>query len=336
MKKPSIKFNVGISYKGQSIKEEIKKIELGIRYKAEYISHISIEKTALSTMWKAIAAHQNQGSVFASVPLYESVLLNEPLLETIQRQYEYGVRQFVLDCTPRFLIEKANRDPKFHINSRGGYFLTKYYEKNPNKDNPCLENLTQIKAFRKKHSKVSFALAGVLRPGNCASYSLKYLLDELTFYRKHNLLDKNLLEVGGHIKVKDFAKLIPILGKTPVSLMGPLITDTTNKYDHVTNIIGQQLFALQYPHVKGILGISPAEHLYLPTYTDSEQTLIFARMCQHAIGLLYNDPSCVKLEKEFNAKTTSCNIRKNLFGPIEGIKACDMCGSHCPLRNIKK
>lgn len=336
MQKPFIKLNIGISYRGQSIVEERKKIELGIHYKADYIANISIEKTILPVMWKALAEYQNQGVVFASVPLYESVLLDEPLLETIQRQYDYGVRQFTLDCAPRYIIEKANKDINFRINSRGGYFLNKYYEKYPHKDNPCLENITNIRLFKTRHPEVQFTLAGVLRPGNCASYSLKYLLEELAFYRNNNLLDKDLLEVGGHIKVNDFSKVISILGKTPISLMGPIITDATNKYDHVTNIVGQQLFASRYAYVKGILGISPAEHLHFPTCADAEQALIFARMCQHAIGLLYNDPNCLETEREFNAKVNSCNIQRNLFGPFAEIQACDMCGPCCPLRNSKK
>lgn len=338
MKKPFLKFNVGISNSYQTIKEEADKIELAIENDIDYISQISVEKTRLFDIWKMVSSYKTEKTKFASVPLYESVLLNEPLTETIERQYESGVRQFVLDCTPKYLIEKANLDKDFRINSRGGYFLTEYYKKNPNKtENPSLEILDWIKKFKRNNEDCSFSFACVLRPGNCSDYNIQYLLEELEYYKKNNFLDKDtILEIGGHIKVSNFAKIINTLGNTKVSLMGPLITDTTNKYDHITNIIGQNLFASMYENVVGLLVISPAEHLHLPTLEDDKEAIIHARICQHEIGLMYGDEECLKVEDEFNKKTISCNLKRNLFGDIKGLKPCDMCGDFCPLRKIKK
>ena len=145
------------------------------------------------------------------------------------------------------------------------------------------------------------------------------------------------MEVGGHIRYNNFHKLADALGgDIKVSIMGPLITDATNKYDHITNIMGQNLFASMYKNVIGLLVISPAEHLHLPTLEDDKVAIEYARICQHEIGLMYNDPECIKIEDEFNKKTISCNIKRNLFGEIKGLRPCDMCGDHCPLRNIRK
>lgn len=338
MNKPFLKFNVGISNSYQTIKEEADKIELAIKNNVEYISQISVYEPKLMEMWNLVSSYKCEKSKFASVPLYESVMLNEPLNETIARQYESGVRQFVLDCTPKCMIEKANKDKNFRINSRGGYFLTEYFKKNPNKvENPCIEILDWIKKFKKDNKDTKFCIAGVLRPGNCADYSLKYLLKELKYYKENDFLDKDtILEVGGHIKVNNFKKIIKLLGNTKVSIMGPIITDATNRYDHITNIMGQHLFASMYKNVAGLLVISPAEHLHLPTLEDDKEALIYARIVQHEIGLMYGDKSCEEVEDFFNKKTISCNIRKNLFGDIVGVKPCDMCGNKCPLRNIRK
>ncbi|HSQ98218.1 MAG TPA: phosphomethylpyrimidine synthase ThiC [Rickettsiales bacterium] len=338
MKKPFLKFNVGLSNSYQTIKEEAEKIELAIENGVEYVSQISVEKTRLLDMWKLVSSYKTEKTKFASVPLYESVLLNEPLVETIERQYNSGVRHFVLDFVPRYLIEQANLDKNFRINSRTGYFLTEYFKKNPNKnENPCIEIIDWVKKFQKQNKDIQFVFNTVLRPGNCANYGIKYLLEEIKYYEKNNFLSKDaILEIGGHIRVNNFKTVINALGDTKISLMGPLITDTTNKYDHITNIIGQNIFASMYKNVVGLLVISPSEHLHLPTLEDDKEAIIHARLCQHQIGLLYEDEECLKVEDEFNKKTIACNIKKNLFGDIKGLKPCDMCGDFCPLRKIKK
>lgn len=338
MKKPFLKFNVGLSNTYQTIREEAEKIELAIENGIEYVSQISVEKTRLLDMWKVVSDYKTEKTKFASVPLYESVLLHEPMMETIERQYSCGSRQFVLDFVPRYLVEQANLDKNFRINSRTGYFLTEYFRKNPIKnENPCVEIIDFVRKFQKQNKDVEFVFNTTLRPGNCANYGLKYLLEEIEYYKKNNFLNKDtILEVGGHIRFNNFKSLINILGDTKVSLMGPLTTDSTNKYDHVTNILGQNLFASMYKNVVGLLIISPAEHLHLPTLEDDREAIIHARICQHEIGLMYGDDECLKVEDDFNKKTISCNLKRNLFGDIKGLKPCDMCGNFCPLRKVKK
>lgn len=335
--KPFLKLNVGISNRYQTVKEEAQKIELAIENKIEYVSQISIEKSKMNDMWDLVSSYKNEKTQFASVPIYESVLLSEPIMETIERQYSKGSRSFTFEFTPKYLIEKANLDKNFRINSRGGYFLTEYFKKNPNKqENPFVENLEKIKKFMNDHKECKFVNATSLRPGNGSNYGLKYILEEIEYYRKNNFLDFDFLETGGHIRYSNFQKLVDALGDTKISIMGPLITDTTNKYDHITNIMGQNLFASMYKNVVGTLIISPAEHLYLPNLEDDKIAIEYAKICQHEIGLMYNDPECIKIEDEFNKKTISCNIKKNLFGDIKDLRPCDMCGDYCPLRNIKK
>lgn len=338
MKKPFLKFNVGVSNSYQTVKEEADKIELAIENNVDFISQISVYEPKLMEMWKLVSTYKNEKIKFASVPIYESVMLGEPLKDTIERQYQSGVRQFVLDFAPKYLIEKANNDKNFRINSRTGYFLTEYFKKYSNKtENPCIEILDWIKNFKQQHKDVIFVFNTTLRPGNCADYNINYLLEELEYYNKNNFLDNDtILEIGGHIKVNNFQRIINQLGNTKISIMGPLITDTTNRYDHITNIIGQHIFASMYKNVAGLLVISPAEHLHLPTLEDDKEALIYARIVQHEIGLMYGDKSCEEIEDYFNKKTISCNIRKNLFGDITGVKPCDMCGTKCPLRNIQK
>lgn len=335
--KPFLKFNVGISNRYQTVEEEAQKIELAIENGIEYVSQISIEKSKIHDMWNLVSSYKSEQTQFASVPFYESFLLNEPIMETIERQYSKGVRMFTLEFTPKHLIEKANLDKDFRINSRSGYFLTEYFKKNPDKEeNPFIEIIDKIKNFKDSHKDCRFAFNTVLRPGNGANYNIKYILEEIEYYKQNNFLDDVFLEVGGHIRYNNFQKLVDALGDIKVSIMGPLITDATNKYDHITNIMGQNLFASMYKNVIGLLVITPAEHLHLPNLEDDIIALEYARICQHEVGLMYNDPECIKVEDEFNKKTISCNIKKNLFGDINGLRPCDMCGDHCPLRNIKK
>jgi hypothetical protein len=45
-----------------------------------------------------------------------------------------------------------------------------------------------------------------------------------------------------------------------------------------------------------------------------------AKIVQHEVGLIYDDKKCLEIEDEFNKKTVSCNIKKNLFREIKDLK----------------
>jgi thiamine biosynthesis protein ThiC len=100
--------------------------------------------------------------------------------------------------------------------------------------------------------------------------------------------------------------------------------------------MGQTLMANFCKSIAGLLILTPAEHLHLPNLEEDKEAIIHAKICQHYIGLIYKDKSCLEVEKMFRTKPDSCNNNANLFGQITDLKTCNMCGDFCPLKKIDK
>lgn len=312
--------------------EEAKKIKLVIENEINYIAQVSVEETKIHDMWDLVSGYNSKKIKFVSLPIYESVLFDELIIETIERQYQKDYKVFSLCYTLRYLIKKANADKNFRIDTRSRYFLTEHFKKHPEQDeNPRLKTFGEIIKLKEQLDHFTVSMSCVLRLSNGANDNIKYPIEELEYYNKNHMLDENLIEFGGHIRFNNFNSFIKLLNNRKVSPMESLISDATSGYDHITNIIGQHLFALLYKNIAGLLVITPPEHLYLQTLENDKITTEYAKIVQHEIGLMYEDPECLRVEDEFNKKPISCNIRRNLFGEIKGLKPCDMCGENCAL-----
>lgn len=334
--KPRLKMNIGISNPEQTVREEAEKIELAIKEGVDLISQISIHKDKIDDMWNMISDYKNEIK-FCSVPIYETIMKKKTLLETIEKHYEKGVRCFTLHTTPRFMFENVLKNFKnFCINSRGGMFLVDYFKDNPNKENPCISEWNDIQEFLKDKKDCEIFIGEALRPGHTKLSDDDVHYNEVKYFKENGFLDgKNVLECGGHMKYNHFKEYSNLIGEeNPVCIMGPLITEATNGYDHITSIAGQLLFASIFKNINTLLILTPAEHLHLPNLQENEEGIRFAKLCQHYIGLLYNDEKTLELEKLFRTRPNSCNNKYNLFGPIENMETCNMCGDFCPLKKI--
>jgi len=243
--KPRLKMNFGLSNKDQTVKGEIEKIELAIKEGVDIIQNISIEKDKLDSMREVASNYKNDITIF-NTPIYETLMYKKSLIEIMEKHYDSGVRGFTLHMTPRAIFEEAlNNYKNFTINSRGGLFLINYFKEFPNKENPCLVEWEEIKKFVKSKKDCEIFIGTALRPGHTNLSEDDIYLKEINSFKENNLLEfeNTVLEAGGHIKFKHFQKYADIIGDAPTCLMGPLITEATNQYDHVTSIMGQTFFA---------------------------------------------------------------------------------------------
>ena len=112
-----LKLNCGLSYSEQSAEDELKKIELANKYGIDYVSIISIDEERTKWFWELVSDHFNWNNSVSvkpqanfklcSAPLYESVMFNESIMDTIKRHYSYGVRAMTFHVTPVELINDA-------------------------------------------------------------------------------------------------------------------------------------------------------------------------------------------------------------------------------------
>lgn len=355
-----LKLNCGLSYSEQSAEEELKKIELANKYGADYVSIISIDEERTKWFWELVSNHfswNNSVSVkpqanfkLCSAPLYESVMFNEPIMDTIKRHYSYGVRAMTFHVTPVELINDAVKDG-FIVNSRGGIFSADL------KDNPIIENWVEIVTFCIEHD-VEIFIGTSLRPGACEEKLSKWTVKDLelacNFYdRAVNLLRnagkaKNAseapvyLETLGHVRYWNLRDYESICGSRKICAMGPLLTDAVNGFDELNAIIGYTLARkATMLNIQVECMLSRKEHIELPNVEDVEDEIKKWKVAETVIDCTMNGADWPGNQAEKRVlevkgqQRTQCSAHYNIFGAMNIISTCNVCGNKCPLTSEK-
>lgn len=356
-----IKLNCGLSYPEQSAEQELRKIQLANKYGVDYVSIISIDKERTKRFWElvhdqfcwepnTISLKPQANFTLCSAPLYESVMFNEDIMETIKRHYSYGVRAMTFHTTPVELINNAVKNG-FIVNSRGGIFSSELDY------NPIHTKWAQIVMFCLEHH-IEIFIGTSLRPGACdnelSEYTIKDLeiacehYDKIIGYYKAAGKIKNASEVPayietlGHVRAWNLKKYEEILGYRKICAMGPLFTDAVNGFDELNAIIGYTYVKAHTTlnlHVECML--SRKEHIELPNVEDVEDEIKKWKVAE-----LVNDVTKRYIEGEENLdekkvlevkgqQRTQCSAHYNIFGAMDIIPTCNVCGNLCPLTSEK-
>lgn len=335
-----LKLNIGLSYPEQLFMNELEKLKLASKYNIDYVSVISVDKPRIKDLWNAVRENVDENITLCSVPIYESIIFEEDIKDTIKRHASYGVKAMTFHITPTYLIREAEKNG-YIINSRGGQFLREQMEKDKTWENPFFENFTELVLFAHECGVNTIFLGTSLRPGACEKTS-KYTIDELKiacdFYDKCNdsitVIDYQI-EAFGHVPVSEFPIYKYILGTRDICAMGPLITDAVNGYDELNAIIGYTLALKEGFNISTECMISRSEHIKMPTVEDVEDECQKWRVAKLVNGLANDwweaheeeDPIIAKKEK----LRTQCSAHVNLFGAMDVQKTCNVCGNRCPL-----
>ncbi len=134
----------------------------------------------------------------------------------------------------------------------------------------------------------------------------------------------------------------------PFYVLGPLVTDITPGYDHITAAIGGAIAAT---HGAAFLCyVTPAEHLALPNVDDVKQGIIASKIAAHAADIAkgvrgardiddkMSEARCdLDWERQFELAIdpeTARRIRDERRPEQED--TCSMCGKFCAVRSMNK
>jgi phosphomethylpyrimidine synthase len=139
----------------------------------------------------------------------------------------------------------------------------------------------------------------------------------------------------------------------PFYTLGPLVTDISPGYDHITSAIGGAMIAAYGTAM--LCYVTPKEHLGLPDKDDVKEGVITYKLAAHAAdlakgfpGAAYRDSAMSKARFEFRWKdqfSLALDSEKAMQFhdetlPDEGYKSthyCSMCGEHfCSMRASMK
>jgi phosphomethylpyrimidine synthase len=224
------------------------------------------------------------------------------------------------------------------------------------RENPLYEQYDRLLAILAEYD-AAVSLGDGFRPGAIADATDRVQIEELTVLGElvKRAWQRNVtvfVEGPGHVPLNQIVTNIQVQ-KTlckgaPFYVLGPLVTDVSPGYDHISAAIGGA--------VAGMAGadflcyVTPAEHLRLPSVDDVREGVIASRIAAHAADIARGYPgaqewddsiSRAKIDLDWERMLSLCinpekarQYRASLPPQGDG-NLCSMCGEFCAIRRSK-
>lgn len=293
--KCKINANIGNSAVTSNVDEELKKLEMCIKYGADTAMDLSTGGNLNEIRTTII----NKSPIpIGTVPIYQAIqgmqdiseLTVEKLFEVIELQAKQGVDYMTLHCgiLQEHIPLVSGRITG--IVSRGGSIMAEWMIKH-GKQNPLYTEYDRILDICKKYD-VTISLGDSLRPGcihdasDKAQFAELDTLGELT--KKAWEKDVQVMVEGpGHVPMDqidmNIKRQIEVCHEAPFYVLGPLVTDIAPGYDHITSAIGAALAG--WSGAAMLCYVTPKEHLGLPDPEDVRNGIIAYKISAHAADI---------------------------------------------------
>ncbi len=360
--KTKINANLGTSTDKSGIKDELKKLDIAIKYGADTVMDLSVGGD-LQKIRKEIL--RKSTVPVGTVPIYE-IAVNaqkqkkdflkfnpKDVLEVLETQAKDGVDFFTIHAgiNKKSLKTLNSHKRLMGVVSRGGAILVSWMSRYK-KENPFYEYFDQILDIAYKYDIV-LSLGDGLRPGSVLDATDKPQIAELKELGKLALRAKKrnvqvMIEGPGHVpldKIKENVLLEKrICHKAPFYVLGPLVTDVAAGYDHITSAIGGALAASYGADF--LCYVTASEHLRHPSLEDVREGVIASRIAAHAADIVKNKKSAILWDKQMSQARKKRDWKKQIKLAIDSDKArdyrlssrpklsdvCTMCGDYCSIK----
>ncbi len=235
--------------------------------------------------------------------------------------------------------------------SRGGALILEWMDKN-GKDNPYYENFDDVLAILHDFD-VTISLGDGLRPGSLHDATDRAQITELSILGE--LVERCraagvqcIVEGPGHIPLHQVEMNIrlqkALCNGAPFYVLGPLVTDVTPGYDHISGAIGGALAAMAGADF--LCYLTPAEHLRLPSLEDVKEGVIASRIAAHAADIARGQAGAIEWDHKISAAKARldwaevirlCMDPKKAQSYRDSLPAvekdlCSMCGKFCAMK----
>ncbi len=280
------------------------------------------------------------------------------LFDTIEKQAEDGIGFMAIHCGINLITLERLRKQGYRFGglvSRGGSFLTAWMNHNK-KENPLYEQIDRLIDIMKKYD-VILSLGNGLRAGAIHDSTDRAQIQELIinseiaeYAQKKGV--QIIVEGPGHIPIDEIEANVIIQKRlsnnAPFYMLGPITTDVTPGYDHISAAIGAALSSRYGADF--ICYVTPPEHLALPTPDDVREGVMAAKVAVHVgdmvklngkvknqdlkMGIARRD---LDWKTQYETAITSDKAREIRDGrpPLED-DTCTMCGSVCSLKGVRE
>ena len=293
--------NIGNSAVTSSIEEEVDKLVWSIRWGADTVMDLSTGDNIHETREWIL---RNSPVPIGTVPIYQALekvngkaedLTWEIFRDTLIEQAEQGVDYFTIHAGVRLAYVPLTANRLTGIVSRGGSIMAKWCLSH-HRESFLYEHFEDICEIKKAYD-VCFSLGDGLRPGSIADandeaqFAELHTLGELTQIAwKHDV--QVMIEGPGHVPLQlvkeNVDKQLEACFEAPFYTLGPLITDISPGYDHISSAMGAA--NIGWYGTAMLCYVTPKEHLGLPNRDDVKQGLIAYKIAAHAADLAKGYP----------------------------------------------
>ncbi len=357
--------NLGTSSDHIDLEEELKKLEVSIQAGTDTVMDLSTGGD-INAIRKEIMRHSP--IPVGTVPVYEAAIKAakrrkalakmrvEDLFEVIERQAEEGVDFITVHCgVTRNAVERLRHAHRLMgVVSRGGSFLIEWMIYN-GQENPLFENYDRLLEIAKKHD-VTLSLGDGLRPGCLVDATDRpqvqetIILGELT-ERAWAEGVQVIIEGPGHVPLDQIEANVLLEKRlckgAPFYVLGPLVTDISPGYDHITCAIGGAIAGRAGADF--LCYVTPSEHLKLPTVEDVKEGVIATRIAGHAADIARGNKKALEQDIEMSKARKAFDWERQIELSIDPEKArryheegkssekdvCTMCGEFCAIKRVK-
>ncbi len=361
-----INANIGTSSSLASLDEEMQKMRVAVKYGADAIMDLS---TAGDLPGIRAALLAECPVSIGTVPLYEMAIrakngkksildiTSDEMFDVIEEHCREGVDFLTLHCgvtlqsTARFNECKRLGGAV----SRGGTIMMEWIHHNK-RENPLYAEFDRLLELLARWD-VALSLGDAFRPGALKDASDRVQIEELVILgelvKRARAANVGVFVEGpGHVPLHQIAANVQmqktLCENAPFYVLGPLVTDISPGYDHITAAIGGA--------VAGMAGadflcyVTPAEHLRLPSIEDVREGVVASRIAAHAADIARGQPGAMdwdnalstsKMALDWNKMISLCvdpekarAYRQSLLPSGDG-ELCSICGEFCAIKRSK-
>jgi phosphomethylpyrimidine synthase len=281
----------------------------------------------------------------------------QDILDVLERQAKEGIDFFTIHAgVTRKSLEALKKSRRIlGIVSRGGAILASWM-KQCKKENPFYEHFDRILDIAYEYD-VTLSLGDGLRPGSIADatdlaqiFELRILGNLALQARKRNV--QVMIEGPGHVPLDQIKENIrlekTICHQAPFYVLGPLVTDVTAGYDHISASIGGALAASYGADF--LCYVTPSEHLRHPSVRDVEEGVVASRIAAHAADIVKGVKGAIEWDKAISSARKKRDWKKQIKLSIDPDKArayrnsskpklmdvCTMCGKYCSIKLMEE
>ncbi len=305
-----INTNIGNSPLSSGLDEEVEKLKHSLRYKTDTVMDLSTGQN-IKEIRQAII--DNSPIPVGTVPIYEAFekvdsvydMTPQLLLEVVEEQAEQGVDYMTIHAgilkshMPKILARKIP------LVSRGGSLLA-HWMLHHGKENPFYTHYEELMKIMRKYD-VTISIGDGLRPGCLSDSSDEAQFAELAVMgelaRKSWEYDVQVMIEGpGHIPLHEIEmnmrKERELCDDAPFYILGPLPTDISAGYDHITSAIGGAFAA--WHGASMLCYVTPKEHLGLPNAEDVRVGVIAHKIAAHVADIAKGIPGAQDIDDKMS------------------------------------